>query len=406
MTWRNIRTIFFKELLDTLRDKRTLISSVVIPLLLFPLMTIGFGSVAAKAVKNLQKESISIVLLGETNAPVMTKRLGSTPGIKLEKVTEDYKERIGNKKLRAAIEFPPDFETALQEGKAGTNAPAVKIYTYEGEVRSQVAVRQLQGILQDYSEEIVAQRLKAKGLTRDTLKPFRTDVQNVAPPEKVSGSILSGLIPYMIIFLCFVGAVTPAIDLTAGEKERGTMETILVTPVSRSELVAGKFLLVVTVSLITTLLSVTSFAITFSLPMNSLKALGPQVGPLMNFQVSPWSVLWVLIMLLPLAVFFSAILLAVGTFARTFKEAQTYISPMMVLVIIPAVASTLPGFDLNAKLALVPILNVSLVCKDVLTANFPWHLIAITFVSSCAYACVALYGAVQAFKRESVLFRT
>ena len=78
----------------------------------------------------------------------------------------------------------------------------------------------------------------------------------------------------------------------------------------------------------------------------------------------------------------------------------------MVLVIIPAVAATLPGFDLNAKLALIPILNVSLVCKDVLTANFHWGLIALTFLSSCAYACVALACAVQAFKRESVLFRT
>jgi len=404
MNWRNIRTVYFKELLDTLRDKRTLISSVVIPLLLFPLMTIGFGTVATKAMKSLNKESISVMLLGETNAPAMVKRLTATPGIKIEKPKDDYRQRISDKKLRAAIEFPADFEETLK--LSPTNAPHVKIYSYEGEVRSQVAVRQLQTLLRDYSDEIVGQRLGAKGLSRDTLRPFKTDVENVAPPEKVTGSILAGLIPYMIIFLCFMGAVTPSIDVTAGEKERGTMETILVTPISRHDLVAGKFLLVVTVSLMTTLLSVTSFAITASLPLNALKEMGAQSSSLFAFQISPWSILWVLLMLLPLAVFFSGILLAVGTFARTFKEAQTYISPLMVVVIIPAVMSTLPGFDLSTKLALVPILNVSLVCKDVLTANFNWGLIALTFVSSCAYAGVALFAAVQAFKRESVLFRT
>ena len=92
-------------------------------------------------------------------------------------------------------------------------------------------------LLREYSDKVVGTRLEAKGLSHDTLKPFKTDVENVAPPEKVTGSVLGGLIPYMIIFLCFVGAVTPAIDLTAGEKERGTMETILVTPISRSDLV-------------------------------------------------------------------------------------------------------------------------------------------------------------------------
>lgn len=404
MNWRNIRTIFGKELLDTLRDKRTLISSVVVPLLLFPMMTIGFGTVAAKAVKSLNKETVSIMVFGKEHAPTVMKQMEAMPGIKIEPSADDFKQRIGDKKLRAAIEFPENFEASLK--LSPTNSPHVTIYSYEGEVRSQVAVRQLQGLLRDYSDKVVGSRLEAKGLSHDTLKPFRTDVENVAPPEKVTGSILGGLIPYMIIFLCFVGAVTPAIDLTAGEKERGTMETILVTPVNRSELVAGKFLLVVTVSLITTLLSITSFAITFSLPMNAIQSIGPKAGGMFAFQVSAMSMIWVLIMLLPLAVFFSALLLAVGTFARTFKEAQTYIQPMMILIIIPAIAATLPGFELNAKLALIPILNVSLVCKDVLTANFPWGLIAMTFLSSCAYAGLALFAAVQAFKRESVLFRT
>lgn len=404
MNLRNVKTIFRKELIDTLRDKRTLISSVLMPLILFPVMTIGFGSIAAKAVKNLQKEIITVMVFGGENAPEIVKKIEAAPGIKVVPQTDDYRERIGNKKLRAAIEFPKDFATALKQPE--TTAPEVKIYSYEGEIRSQVAVRQLQALLREYADDIVEQRLVAKGLSRQSLKPFKTEVQNVAPPEKVSGSLLGGLIPYMIIFLSFVGAVTPAIDLTAGEKERGTMETILVTPASRAELVAGKFLLVLTVSLVTTMISILSFTVTYSLPMTAIQSLGPKAGALFAFQISAMSIVWVILLLLPLAVFFSAVLLAMGTFARTFKEAQTYISPMMILVIIPAIAAMLPGFELSTMLALVPVLNVSLVCKEVLTAHFPWGLIALTFASSCAYAGVALYLAVQAFKRESVLFRT
>jgi sodium transport system permease protein len=128
-------------------------------------------------------------------------------------------------------------------------------------------------------------------------------------------------------------------------------------------------------------------------------------GPL-PFDLSPLGIVGVFILVFPLAVTFAAGQLAIASYARNYREAQTYISPLMMVVILPAMVALLPGFDLDLKMALIPIVNVSLVSKEILSGTFHWGLISIVFVSSCLYAIAALAAAVAAFKSESVLFRT
>jgi sodium transport system permease protein len=408
MNWRNIRVIFRKELIDALRDKRTIIATIVVPVLMFPVLTIGMGGLAMKAVSSMRKEAQTkgseVMLLGAEHAPKLANALSSAPGLKVVPPAADHVARINAKSLRAAVEFPADFEAQLSKG--ASNAPKVKIYHYLGEMRSQIAVQTVEGILRQQRDQIVSERLATKGLSREVLTPFASEQQNVAEPKKVGGNLLGGVIPYMIIFLCFVGAMNPAIDLTAGEKERGTIETILASPVSRSDLVVGKFLLVLTVSLVSAAVSISSFALTFVLPIEAVKAMG-RVGPnALPFALSGGAVAAVLVLMLPLAIMFSSALLALGLFARTAKEAQSYLSPLMMVVILPAMAALLPGVELNARVALVPILNVSLTAKELLTGHYQWGLLAVVFLSSCVYAALALAAAVWTFKRESVLFRT
>ena len=225
----------------------------------------------------------------------------------------------------------------------------------------------------------------------------------MAAPAKVGGNVIGGLFPYLIIFLCFMGALAPAIDLTAGEKERGTIETILASPVSRLDLVLGKFLMVFTASIVTAVVSLTSFALTFTLPFLAARDIAKKSQ--IPFDISVTGVAAVVLMMLPLAVMFAAGLMTIALWSKTTKEAHSYASPLMLVVLMPAMAAMVPGFDLNAKLALVPVLNVSLVSKEVLTGNYPWLLIGLVFASSCAYATAALSLAVAAFKHESVLFR-
>jgi sodium transport system permease protein len=258
-----------------------------------------------------------------------------------------------------------------------------------------------------YSDNVVKERLAAKNVPDSALKPFDVKQQNVAPPEKVGGATFGGLIGYMVILLCLTGGMYPAMDLTAGEKKRGTMETILSSPISRVHLVLGKFFLVLNASLVTAALSVTSMGVSFWAVehFHAFDKAGSDAAEL-QLRIGLGSVLSVFLMVLPLAVLFSAALMTISLFAKSYKEAQSYVTPLMMVVILPAVAAMLPGVELTSKLALVPILNMSLLCKELVTGTYHWNYIAIIFLSTCVYAAAALFLAVKMFQREDVLFRS
>jgi sodium transport system permease protein len=403
MNLRQISIVYRKELLDALRDKRTIISTIVVPMVLFPLIFVLFGAVASHSVKKAQAEVSSVMILGAENAPDLVAKIRKAEGLKIVPPAPDYIDRIAEKRLRAAMDIPTNFNASVTTTSGSTNAPIVKIYNYLGEMRSQIAVRNLQGIIREHRNQLIESRLASKGLSNADLKPFETKEENVAPAEKVGGNLIGGIIPYMIIFLSFVGCIAPALDLTAGEKERGTIETILASPVGRTELVLGKFLLVVTTALITTIMALLSNAMTLALPMIAAREFSRGSLP---FNVSGAGVFGVFILVFPLAIMFAAGQIAIASCARNYREAQSYISPLMMVVVLPAMAALLPGVDLNYKLALVPILNVSLVSKELLSGAFHYDLISIVFLSSCLYAMAALSVAIAAFKSESVLFRT
>jgi sodium transport system permease protein len=239
------------------------------------------------------------------------------------------------------------------------------------------------------------------------VKPFDVRTENVAPPEKVGGNAIGGIVPYLFLLLCFTGAMYPAMDLTAGEKERGTMETILCSPVARLDLVLGKFLMVLTASLGTVICSLISMGLTVAIggPLLAGMAGGGRGAAAALPTVDPLGLVAVFAMVFPMAVLFSAGLLAISLFAKSFKEAQSYVSPLVIVIVLPAVIGVLPGVELNARLALVPILNVSLVSKELVSGVWQWPYIALIFGSTSVYAALALGLAVRMFNREDVLFR-
>ena len=401
MSLRNIGIVYRKELTDSLRDRRTLISMVVVPILIMPLMTIGFGTLAAKLVGKAMEETPKVMIVGGEDSPRVLAELRRLKKIEIVPTKPDYAEEISNKVIRAAVEIPPGFDAALERGEEVT----VQIYMYEGEIKSSFGADRLQDFFRELRDRTVRDRLAARRLPQNLVKPFEIKKKNVAPPEKVAGSTFGGMIPYFVIILCLTGAMYPAMDLTAGEKERGTMETILCSPVARTHLVLGKFFMVLTASLCTAVLSILSMAVSFAYAKNILGEMTTGKGSGIAMSISAKAIVAVFGMALPLAVLFSAALLAIALFAKSYKEAQSYISPLMIVVILPAVAAMLPGVDLNAKLALVPILNTSLVSKEIVAGTYHWKYIATIFASSCVYAAAALGIAVKLFQREDVLFR-
>ena len=395
MNFTTIFTVYTKELRDMLRDRRTLLSMIIIPTLIMPGLFFAVGYVGMKVVKKARAEVPSVMLLGAADSPGVRNALEGFDGIALLPPSDDWRERISNKEVRAVVEVPEDFEAKVAAGEPA----AIQLYHYEGELKSGLALRRLRDFFRDLRTQMVETRLTDRGLPATLVKPFDIAEENVAPPEKVGGNAIGGFLPYMIVILCFTGAMYPAIDLTAGEKERGTMETILCSPIGRLDLVLGKFLMVLTASLSTVACSMISAAI-------SLTVAGSGAGggaiPLLH----PLGLIGMVGMVLPFAVFFSALQLSIALAAKTYKEAQSYVSPLIVVVILPAVIGMLPGVELNAKLALVPVLNLSLVSKEMVSGVFNWGYIALIFGSSCVYAAAALGLCVRMFNRESVIFRT
>jgi sodium transport system permease protein len=408
MSRRNIATVYGKELRDMLRDRRTLISMIVIPTLVMPAVMAAVVFVAFKVAREIAATAPTIMVIGGDDSPKAREALTTQGTLKILPLAENWKTLIADKKLRAAVEIPPGFDAAINRGEVA----AIKVYNYDGEMRSDRAVGEVRRFFGRYGDRIVEARLAERGLTMAAIKPLEVKAENVAPPEKVGGG---GIIPYFFLLLAFTGAMYPAMDLTAGEKERGTMETLLCSPVARIDIVLGKFLMILTASLGTVACSLVSMALTFSVGGSILAHRigggGTSAAQRTAEKISsmttldPLGMLAVLGMVLPMIVLFSAVLFAISLFAKSFKEAQSYVSPLILLIIMPAAIGTLPGVELNARLALVPILNVSLASKELVSGVWQWNYLGLIFGSTCLYAAIALWSAVKMFNREDVIFR-
>jgi len=398
MSLRNSLIVYRKELRDMLRDKRTIRSMVIIPMVAFPLMFLGIGYIGALSSGEAHREVSPVMVEGGAHSPKVLAALQKFPGIRIVPYQNDARKEVSDKKIRAMVTIPPGFDAAIASG----HPEQVSIGYYQEDEKSELARDKLQKFFDDYRDRVAREALVAHGLPASLLEPFSVKAGNVAPPAKVGAAIFGGFIPYLIIIFCFTGAMYPAIDLTAGEKERGTMETILSSPVSRTDLVIGKFLMVVTASIITAVLSLLSVGV--SLAWGGRGMMGA-AGSSLKIAINPSAVLAVMVLLLPLAVLFAAGLLAVALLAKSYREAQTYVSPLIFIVVTPAIVGTM-GIDLNWKTAFVPILNTSLVSKEIIAGTYHWGYMAAIFGMTCVYAALGLAAAVHMFNREDVLFRS
>jgi sodium transport system permease protein len=397
---RNIGIVYRKELRDLLRDRRTIISMIVVPVIVMPLLMTLIGLTAVKLGGKVRQESPKVMVLGGDDSPQTMAALHALNTFTFIPPSPDYTNLISDKKISAAVGLPANFDAAVQAGEK----PMVRVYDYEGEFKSMVAWQALDRFFQARRDKIVGDRLAEKNVSKSVLTPFEVVKTNVASPSQVSGNLIGMILPYLMIIMCMTGAIYPSIDMTAGEKERGTMETILCSPVARTHLVLGKGLVVLTVSLATAGLSLFSNGLALVL----LKRLAGDLmkGNPLPLAVEPSSLLAMLVMLLPLAIFFSGAMLALGLYSRSAKEANSYLQPLLIFTVMPAAAAALPGMELNYPLALVPVMNISLAGREIMTGTFHWNYLAVVFLSMCLYAAVAVGVAVALFKREDVLFRT
>jgi len=382
-----------------LRDRRTLISMILIPIILFPVLMFGMSAVMMRMIEKTEAEVTKIVIIGKEFAPAIVSLIDD--GETFEIVEEDdFESALKEKKISAALEFPDDFENKIRE----QDSTEAIIYYDAAELKSEFTSEKLKDRLEDYQDSVVAARLRDRQIDQSLLHPIKVSKRNLAPKEKMGGFILARFLPYIIVILAMSGAMYPSIDLTAGEKERGTLETILVTPVSRLDIATGKFLTVLTASVITIILATTSMSLTASFGFAKIGQFASEQQ--IQFSIKPLSILLLLALMFPIACLFSSALLSVALFAKSYKEAQSYITPLMFVVILPATISFLPGFELDWRLVFIPIVNISIAAKEVLLGTYKWGFILLIFISTFIYAGFSIFVTKRLFEKEEVLFRT
>lgn len=300
--------------------------------------------------------------------------------------------------IHAAVHVPVDVFDLLTDGKLSAK---VHVLHDSSISRSEEAYNRLAAFIAALNRDLVDERLTEAHLSPAFIKPIDLRKSNVATSSRKLQAVIGGFLPYLIIMFCFFGAFYPSLDLTAGEKERHTLETLLLAPVSRVDIAWGKFLVVFTASAVAVVLALVSTGLTLT------KGILPQgLAQEFNLTFEPLAIAVTASLFVPVAALFSALLLGVALLARSFKEAQSYTAPLQFLVILPAMSALIPDLEAETHLAWIPFVNVSMLMREQLKGNYLWDFYAITMVSMLLLTLFVLWGAGQLFKRETVLLRT
>lgn len=388
--------VFWKELREVMRDRRVLFSTILSPLLITPLLLWGIGMMVKQREESTHREVIPVAVVAPKGGQEMTQAMEGR-GFAVRRVEERSQAEtlLRNRQVKAVVLLDEQFDQRLYH----ESTAQVQVLFDPLNDTSRDAVTRLRALTDALNAEWLQRRLARRFMTTEFAQPIAMRTQAIQTENPVGNLILSIFLPYVIVLSAFFGAVSPAFDLVAGEKERGTIETLLATPASRRQVVWGKFLTVAVVCLIAAIFAMLGMLLAFALPTSS-RVFMEQAG---RFSISVPAIGTLIITLLPLTVFYSATLIIVSTFARNQKEAQTYLIPLSSLVVLPAVASMFVRTESALWLSAVPVLNSAVIIKQVLTGIVDVRFVLFSLLVSCVIAGISLQIATRLFERETVL---
>lgn len=394
----NLFTIFKKELIDTLRDRRTIIAMVILPLLLFPVLFGVISKIEKSTAQKAKDKKLRVVVISETDVSEFREILIDHDDLRLiEDVPEDsIKSFIRGDSLDGAFVFSRSFNRRVEDLKAG------RIKFYFKSTERNIEKNRLKDLVEEYEKRLLEARFAGLNLDEDIVKTVNLVEVDITTTQERFGKAIGGFLPYIFVIFCFVGSMYPAIDLGAGEKERGTLETLLTAPVRRIEILLGKFGVVVLTGVCSALIAILGLYI----GIRQVGEIPPEIMAVISGLLTAKSILLLVSLLLPLTVFFAGVLLTLSIFAKTFKEAQSIITPFNIIIIVPVAIGLIPGITLDTTTALIPILNVSLATKEIISGTIQYGLLFEVYASLIVLAGISLFISSRIFLRESVIFRS
>ena len=424
-----IWTIFRKEITEALRDRTTLMVVVGLPMLVYPLMVTGITKLQRSQAATEDKRVSRVVVWGDplpslidwlrrTNTIELSFNVGLSQALQQDLAAGKFHSKRENTSIaRVGENSPATNDTdapliqAAYEVLAGPQADAVlllwpgfsqavtndalaraTIYVQSVEPSSAKAEERLTEQLAGYRKDLVERREQAHQLSKGFSTAISARSQDVAPVKRKTGRILGVGLPFILIMLSATGALYAAIDLTAGEKDRATMQTLLCAPVHSLEIVTGKFFTVWCISLI----AATANSISLGLTVGSAVAAS-------GLSLSPWTLLTVLPCLLPVTCTISALFLAVAVLARDAKDAGNFLGATLSLLMIPMGITLVPGVELNAWTSFVPLVNIGLLVKALFAGGAKPEFVFLALLGAGTYALLALLLAARVFSQEQVL---
>ncbi|MCK4682745.1 ABC transporter permease, partial [Candidatus Bipolaricaulota bacterium] len=393
--WKNVRLLFGKEIIGAVRDRRTLVLTVFFPLVFYPLILAVMGHFAATEQTRIEAITPTVIIVDQAHDETFRAHLQETTGFypffdsDLIQAKADLKDGLGQ------VLMMVDKES----GGPGVGLEVTLYYDQTNQVAVMAAGR-VRAFLEGYLKEVMRSKLDTLGLDYDDLSPpLRVSIEDVASSDSVGRMILSRLLPYFMILAILTGAMGLGAEITAGEKERGTIATLLVSQLSRIEIVLGKFFTVLTVSLVSSLLSAVGLLIGVRFFGGGLTPAGSEA----TFSLSLPSFGWMLVVLVPLAVILSALVIIVGSFARSQKEASTYLMPIYMVIVLVGLISMTGGVSFEGARFLIPIANALYALQEIIVGDLHFMHLIYTLVANVFCGGLLILASIQVFKREAVL---
>lgn len=394
--------VFLKELKEVVRDKKTVFFMILLPLLLFPVIIGGVAYFSSKAAEDAQNEVLRYTLINAEAAPELANAIQQAKGFEQVKLADgvEIRQWVKEDNVDFVLEFPEGFVAdPLQSGQHN-----LQLY-YNGAGFNAIKSR-LEKLIDPIASNAQRNAFASINISEEQQKVLITPISlkevNVADSRENIGEVIGGMVAYVVFILCLQGGMIPAADLGAGEKERGTLETLLISPIDRNKIVFGKFLTIAVAGVTTALITVFSMAI-----WGLIAGQGLAIEAISSFleAIDVLDLILVFLMLIPVVAIFSALLLSLSIYAKTFKEAQGYMGPLVLFVIVPVMLAAMPGIELEGVWAWVPLTNVALAMKELIKGTMDYYQLIGIFASTAIIAGLLLGFCVHWFNKEKVLFR-
>ena len=393
-----IFTIIKKELRDLVRDRRTMFFMIVFPAVIIPFLIGGVSKLTISIMKKEMDKTLTIAIVGDEYDSTLVEFIRNQDKLILITTLSEHqiKSQILDEMIDGAIVIPNNAREYLSEKKQ----VELKHYFRSGKGEN-INEKRLNRILEDYFSPLIEARYQSFSLDKAVFEPYVISKIDVATEQEKFGKTIGTFLPYMFLLFCFSGAMYPALDLGAGEKERGTLETILTSPASQLEILTGKFIVVSFFGVMSVIFGL--MGMLGAVNLNS--EIPAEIITIAMTILGAKPIFLMLSLLFPIALFFAAFLLSISFYAKTFKEAQSIMGPLNILIIIPIMIGMMPGITLEVSTAWIPILNVSLAMNDIIAGTLSWPLYAEVMLSLLFFTGLSIWISVKFVSREEVIFR-